>query len=743
MNRLTILGLVPMVALAGGCPSVEVDPGEGVDDTTAKGPTVEFDPAKSIIPFPNNLIPRTPDGKLALPAQACESQTSKAIREGVLNKLDGFGTYQAAWQATLTAQADMATVAANVKMFKRVDGTLTPVTNLITAPTMAVRYPDPANCVPTLVPALVIVSPAPLAENTTYDVVITKGLKTTDGTEFGPDGTWLIARSKLAPVVFDGDVVVENNTPLDPTKDADIAQLKQIAGLWAAHVPMLDALDAMGIPRDTTLVAWEATTATVTDPLDPMVTGSVANTLPATGFAGFVFPPGSGITTSGHGEDLLVAKLGAATCAAIGCAAVNDVIGGAFGSKQYQQPVPNPMAGGAPTPGAWSDPVHPVEPSAPLDGQLSVFVIVPKGAVPANGWPTVIFGHGLGSSKESLAVFGPQLASQGFASVAMDFVDHGSRAVQTSNDPAIGCGGNPDPTVLPQCFALFLSTDLAGTRDNIRQTVLDLQRLSKALVTCGTGAGCAQNLGVNFKVDPSKILYTGISLGGIIGSTFTATSPLVKAAVLNVPGVGLVDILENTQTIAIRCTLVNALIDAKVLTGTKWSGAMPTVGLCVEPDQGWKTQPGYAQFSSIARWVLDPADGANFTPKLATKKIMIQEVIGDQVVPNIATEREAALVGLTPAFADEEKLCTDSGSPAPCRVPSAAVLVGAGATGTPNKFIQYKQIAASGQLAPGNDFQHASLLSPVRDANGDPTTAGSLGTVRVQIDAITFLFLNK
>jgi hypothetical protein len=38
---------------------------------------------------------------------------------------------------------------------------------------------------------------------------------------------------------------------------------------------------------------------------------------------------------------------------------------------------------------------------------------------------------------------------------------------------------------------------------------------------------------------------------------------------------------------------------------------------------------------------------------------------------------------------------------------------------------------------PGNTFAHASLLRP---ANGNPD--GTLGTVRLQTDAITFLVLN-
>src|SRR5205085_802414 len=111
-------------------------------------------------------------------------------------------------------------------------------------------------------------------------------------------------------------------------------------------------------------------------------------------------------------------------------------------------------------------------------------------------------------------------------------------------------GAKLDPTRNNQCFAPFLSTDLGTTRDNIRQTVLDLHRLTLATKACGTTACGA------LKVDASRVNYMGISLGGIIGTTTSSTTDF-KAAVLNVPGVGLVDILENTLTPQITCSLVD------------------------------------------------------------------------------------------------------------------------------------------------------------------------------------------
>ena len=417
--------------------------------------------------------------------------------------------------------------------------------------------------------------------------------------------------------------------------------------------------------------------------------------------------------------------------------------------------------------------------------QLAVLAFVPSSAPPANGWPTVVFGHGLGGSKEELFAVAAQLASQGFASVAIDFQDSGSRAVATSADASLGCAGacstggtacsaiapcaNPltgntcvggagavSPTNTPQCYASILTTDLATTRDNIRQTVLDLQRLVKAISACGTADCTSTNSAHALEVDPAHIVYLGISLGGIIGSTTTALEQNFQGAVLNVAAVGLLDILENTSTLEISCPLVNALIQAGVLTGTIWNPANPTVGLCTT--NAWQSQPAYVQFSQAARWVLDPADGANFAtahgtfPGLASKKFLLMEVVNDQVVPNVATNREGALVGLTPETADENSGLSNPLAPSTVLTTSP----------TTTQWVRYPTLPAnSGTGFPGNSFQHASLLEPVPGNCSVTTTTsctsnaqcpmtetcvntapGLLGTERVQTDAIFFLDSN-
>jgi pimeloyl-ACP methyl ester carboxylesterase len=436
---------------------------------------------------------------------------------------------------------------------------------------------------------------------------------------------------------------------------------------------------------------------------------------------------------------------GTQACQLYNCAAVGDIIGGGILNADYQTQKPNTqLTDGAPLHGAWTDPVKPEQQATVT---LETILVMPAGNSPQNnGWPTIVFAHGLGSSKESVFAIAGRLAAAGFATVAIDTSAHGSRAVRISNDINLGCSGMcfsgttptgahcdtitqcnagetcgslaanpqllpPSPTSAPQCYAPFLSPDLATTRDGIRQTVLDHQRVVQALKTCGKD-GCA-----GISVNPSKIYYLGMSLGGIIGTMSAGLSPDIKTAVIDVGGVGWADILENTETLAIRCSLVNGLIDAGILTGEKWTGG--STGLCTTDE--WKQQAGYAQFAAIGRWVLDSADGANFAQRLATKRVLLQEVVDDTVVPNVATDNLSKLLGLAPMAADG----FNPASPAP----SGAIA----SMGTANKFLKYTSDA-------DNVFVHSSLLRPA------PTTEpqdGINGTLRLQVDASTYFLLNN
>lgn len=817
--------VVPSLLIAAsGCPDIKVD--DPADEIGNAGPVVEFDPGNKIVPFPNNLLLDPMTGKVNLPMSCGEGAATTATRTGVLNKLDGFGNYETVMTATFSEMFDMASfmdgMSSRVVLYKRaaggtmVDPAMSNPIPVVFVPNMTARFD--ANCMNmTLVPQMIMVAARPLDQKSTYVAAILKGVKTATGAEYTPSFTWSLVRQEADPVTLDAQGnVTANNTPLDPRNAEDLATLQGLDLLWKAHAQGMAFLAGKSHARTDVLLAWEFNTQTTIDPLDPTVTDSpaanVSTAMPLqigslTATINRTAPPyvlcdaaGGGPGTDNNVQCFLKIALGSAscvapacpssqiyatgnaTCAVVGCAAVGEVLGGAYNSKQYMIDTPNAFDTNKPIPGPWGDPN---KPAFVKDEAISFIAIVPASPAPANGYPAVVFQHGLGSTKKTIFAIGPQLSapqaalgfSSGFITIAIDAVAHDSRAIRTSDDAALGCSGTPDPTVSPQCFAPFLSTNLATTRDGIRQTVLDIHGLVETLKACGntTCATAFAGLGAgNFHVDPTHINYLGISLGGIIGSVAVASKPDFKSGVLNVPGAGWVDILEKTSTRAIKCPLVNGLIDAGILTGEK-SNATLTTGLCTTDD--WLTQPGYRQFSTIGRWVLDPADPANFAAKLATsRRFMIQKVMDDQVVPNYATDAAAALTGLA-ASAITAACAPQAGTFGP-----TAMVVFPSDT---NKFVNYTALQPTAtcpdsaqppvnQVSAGTVYAHASLLRPVAGncavaghtctsttqavgdaqctaANGGTADTcdiasvarGQLGTKRLQTDAITFLIVNR
>lgn len=713
---------VALASLSAGCPSADIDENE-----VGAPPTVEFDPANKIIPFPNNLLLDPATGKLALPATCNpnggpESPTAQQLREGVLNQLDGFGTWKPTLNVTFTEPVDMASLADHVFLYKIAAAgspldpsgeQAIPVTPIAT---QTARFD--ADCQnPALVDQVTFVPNVPLDGNSTYVLGLTEGVTTAEGVAFEPSFTWRLVREADPVVSFGDDGSIVEQTPLDPGDPDQLAQLQGIDLLWNAHQGPLAFLAAKGQQHQDVLIAFAFNTQTVADPLDPAVSGSPAAEASATPALVGV----QRVNAQANGEQFLNAAL-PGQCAPNGplpCAAVGEVLAGGLLTKQYQLDTPNPFDATKPIPGPWDDPLHPTVQHEGLEGVVGVLITTAKDC-PAEGCPTVVFGHGLGSSKTTLLAIAAQLASQGFNAVAIDWVAHDSRAVRISDQG--DCAGDPAPTELPQCFAPFLSPNLAATRDNIRQSIVDLHALVASIKACGVD-GCNTADGQVLSIDAEKIEYVGISLGGILGSLGVATQGDFNAAVLNVPAVSLVDILENTQTLAIRCSLVDGLIDAGILVGDKFDETVPS-GLCLGEE--WKTQPGYLQFAVIGRWVLDPADAVNFTGSLAQRRVLIQEVVDDQVVPNVATEIEAALLGLTGQTADPQISAVPD--------PSDAIVSDA------SLFLRYPTLPGDADTGfPGNTFDHPSLLRPTPVVGG----SGALGTLRLQTDAITFLLLNQ
>jgi hypothetical protein len=177
--------------------------------------------------------------------------------------------------------------------------------------------------------------------------------------------------------------------------------------------------------------------------------------------------------------------------------------------------------------------------------QLVFQLFVPAGLKPAGGWPVAIFGHGFTDSMYGAPwTVASVMASQGLATLSINVVGHGGGAqgkltvlrngATPVEVPAGGRGidqdgnGTIDSTEGVNAAA---PRSILGSRDGLRQTVVDLMQLVRQ-VEVGMdidGDGSAD-------LNAQRIYYAGQSFGGIYGTIFLGTEPALKAGVPNVPG---------------------------------------------------------------------------------------------------------------------------------------------------------------------------------------------------------------
>ena len=322
---------------------------------------------------------------------------------------------------------------------------------------------------------------------------------------------------------------------------------------------------------------------------------------------------------------------------------------------------------------------------------LAVDVYLPDTAIltyltmPTDGWPVVIFQHGITTLKETTAAIAASYVSQGFAVVAIDLPYHGSRGLDLDSDgvyelsasdsfkdrPDLPAFANADAQVFAN-LGSFLSI-----RENLRQATADLFALRAALSLSGP-----------VELDGTKVHFAGQSLGSIVGVPFTAlagdvngTYGLISSA-LNVPGAGLAGIFQYSPSFG-------PLVEAGLKTNAGYVGLI-AAGLgfkdtdsstalekfadyeIAEPVAAKQAidvnYPAFAEvFGSIAQTVVDGTDPLSYAVNYDLNNVptILHEVVGDgsegsgdQTIPNTVANKP--LVGTEALIATLRLTGTDT-----------------------------------------------------------------------------------
>jgi dienelactone hydrolase len=302
-------------------------------------------------------------------------------------------------------------------------------------------------------------------------------------------------------------------------------------------------------------------------------------------------------------------------------------------------------------------------------------VLLPCGAEPPLSLlkcaPLVVFHHGLNGGHYQLLSVANDLASRGFVVAAIDAPFHGDRAYCDSNDDCDGgtctldasnqkapgvCTGGAlafDPARLTTVASgnYFISENFFRIRDAIRQDLLDHSALVLAVARPPQGVPQqaddplqAALLGSGVAVNPLEVHFAGASLGGMIGTSLTATNPRIGRAAFYVAGGTMVDVFTNAPAFRER---VGALF-ATLIPGFTFEKVDST-----NPAFDPAIAARYAQTLIVAKWILDPAEPLNYAAEADTNALAAEALVsalgplapettalygqmvqGDPVVPN-------------------------------------------------------------------------------------------------------------
>jgi Pla-1/cef family extracellular lipase len=262
---------------------------------------------------------------------------------------------------------------------------------------------------------------------------------------------------------------------------------------------------------------------------------------------------------------------------------------------------------------------------------------VPLQTKPADGWPIVVFQHGIGQSKSNALLVASALAVAGFASAAIDHPLHGDRTITV--DGTNFNAGN---------YLNFLN--LLNARDNTRQSIADMVAFRLSLNAINDTTSLVD-------LNSSNVHFMGQSLGAIYGTGAAAIANrslpgdlaafndmyAIQTAVINVPTGGLAASVFDSPSFGpnIKGTLLSAsspefvefLTAFAVGNGLPVEAALGPAYLAFEALLPAEQLAGinaiFAGFSFAAQTAMDGGDPVSFAQELAeSTPVLLQLVVG-------------------------------------------------------------------------------------------------------------------
>ncbi len=237
-------------------------------------------------------------------------------------------------------------------------------------------------------------------------------------------------------------------------------------------------------------------------------------------------------------------------------------------------------------------------------------VAIPRGT---GNYPVLMYGHGTGGDVTDSS-FDDVITAAGLAKVSMQF--RGWTGADLPNTfgalTHMLAGVDQSTSLLEQSLADGMASLAAmGTTEAMGHSPIADAIAAPTLMD-------STNPAAGRRPDATRVVWAGGSLGGTLGFVFSCAEPHIQAGVLNVPGAAWTHFVTGSTLfvvarLALRVTYTDDL--------QMW--------LAVAESQG--------------NW--DGVDGVAWFPHAGTRPFLLQESMGDPVLPNIGNEFAAAALG--------------------------------------------------------------------------------------------------